>query len=68
MVASWKAANPSGDPIKPLHLMQQVLRSAAHRLIVLEAMRWAQKQVLDVSQRWHGLIKREKGQLLLGGR
>ena len=40
----------------------------AHRLVVLEAMAWAQQQVQSPEQRWHKLLRREKGRLLTGGR
>ena len=54
--------------VPPLEMMHRVLRMTAHRLVVLKAMAWAQQQVQSPEQRWHKLLRREKGRLLTGGR
>lgn len=56
------------EVLSPLQQMQSVLRMTAHRLVILEAMTWAQRQVESKGQRWSGLLKREKARGLRGGR
>ena len=52
----------------PLEVMQSILCSVAGKLVVLEAMRWVQKQMEGRDQRWHGLLRKGTAQSLTGGR
>jgi len=57
-----------GEAVRPLHLMQQALSLVAARIVVLEAMRWASLQTEGKGQPWSGLLRREPGRILRGGR
>ncbi len=57
-----------GEVVRPLHLMQRAFSLVAARIVVLEAMRWASLQLEGKGQPWHGLVRREPGRILVGGR
>ena len=52
----------------PLEIMQSAFVSTASKIVILETMRWVQRQGETEESRWHGLLRKGMAKAVTGGR